>query len=251
MTADVYDLLLVDDERWVRAALRKTIERTGLPFSVAAECADGREAWDRLTADPVPLVLADIRMPVLDGLELLKRIRREGMRTDVIVVSGYDDFDYAREALRHGAFDYWLKPVDMEEARRSLERWMEQSAVRLERLSEKSPEERSVVERVIAFVHSRQPGDVSLAQAAAHVHLSPAYLSQLFKRQTGRNFVDFVQEVRMRKAERMLADTRLRVSEIAERLGYGDVAYFTNAFKRWAGVPPSEFRKRFEQPPPD
>ena len=119
------DVMLVEDEKWVRVALRKVIERSGLPIQVVHEAADGLAALDWLRSHEVDLVLTDIRMPVMDGITLLKEIRKYGYKCDVVIVSGHDDFTYARDAIRHGAIDYLLKPVEVEHIESCIAHWQE------------------------------------------------------------------------------------------------------------------------------
>jgi len=117
--------MLVEDEKWVRVALRKVIEKSALPIRVAHEAADGISALDWLREHTVDLVFTDIRMPLMDGITLLKEIRRYGYKCDVVIVSGHDDFTYARDAIRHGAIDYLLKPVEVEHIESCIAHWQE------------------------------------------------------------------------------------------------------------------------------
>jgi YesN/AraC family two-component response regulator len=122
----MYTILLVDDERWVRTALRKTIEKADLPFRVVHELSNGVEAYDWIIANQVDLVITDIRMPVMDGLALIEKLDLERTETPkIIIISGHDDFENARHALRLGAFDYLLKPVEVEDMKKCLIQWEE------------------------------------------------------------------------------------------------------------------------------
>jgi len=248
-------ILLVDDERWVRTALRKTIEKTELPFQVVHEAANGLEALDWLKHNRVDLVLTDVRMPVMDGLAMMRQLLLEERHTaDVIVVSGHDDFNYAQQALRLGAIDYLLKPVETEEMHRCLSGWLQRrdsrrgkagTSIDSEAEDEYSSWEMlSPVEQVIRLVHEALPGEITLKEAAERVHLNACYLSQLFKQKTGKNFVEYVTILRMQEAEKLLSRTSLRIYEIAERLGFCDISHFSNMFKKYSGYTPSEFRKR-------
>lgn len=245
----MYTLLLVDDERWVRVSLRKIIERTGLPVQVVHECTNGLEALDWLKDHQADLVMADIKMPVMDGLALVEELRRQRKVQDVIIVSGHDDFRYAQTALRSGVSDYMLKPVEEEDMKMGLEKWIERREAEREKPSG-SPaeagadgEDSSAVQRVIKCIKEAMPGQLTLKEAAAKLHMNPSYLSQLFKQQTGVTFSDYVLKVRLEEAKRLLACTSLRMSEISERLGYTDLTYFSGNFKKLTGMTPSEYRK--------
>ncbi|PZE19783.1 response regulator transcription factor [Paenibacillus xerothermodurans] len=244
----MYTLLLVDDERWVRTSLKRVLEKTGLPISVVKEAAHGLEALDWLKDHSVDLIMTDVRMPVMQGLPFVEAIRRQRRDQPIVVVSGYDDFGYVQQALRFGVLDYLLKPVEVADMKRCLEHWIDQrqrpqaetqsAAQQTREALEKSP-----IQQVKEYIRLNMAGDITLTQAAARVHLNPSYLSQLFKQQLNRNFVDYIVEVRMEEAKRLLSRTSLRINEVADRVGYSDVAYFSNTFKKCNGCTPSEFRK--------
>lgn len=243
-------ILLVDDERWVRIALKKTIEKTRLPFQVVHEAANGQEAMQWLNEHHADLVMTDIRMPMMDGISMMRELlESRGKLPGIIVVSGYDDFLYAQHAMRLGAFDYLLKSVEVEDMQLCLERWLQTEHRIAERgnsnenIPELAWEELSPVEQVMKVVELAMPGDISLKDAASKVHLNPNYLSQLFKQKTGSNFIDYVTGVRMREAEKLLSSTHLRIYEVAEQLGFCDISYFSNLFKKHSGLSPSEYRK--------
>jgi YesN/AraC family two-component response regulator len=245
----MHSVLIIEDERWVRTAIKRTLERTGLPFQVRGECGNGLEALDWLNEHPVDLVMADIRMPVMDGLTFVDQLRERGRRESVIMISGHDDFAYVQHSLRSGVFDYLLKPVETEDMKVCLEKWLKMRAAS-GASSQPAPvqdiREMSPVEQVVRLIRERLPGDITLKEAAAAVHLNPSYLSQLFKQRMNRTFVDYVLQMRMDEAERLLSHTSLRISEIAQRLGYHDISYFSNTFKRLKGRSPSEFRKEMK-----
>ncbi|WP_028552245.1 response regulator transcription factor [Paenibacillus sp. UNC451MF] len=244
----MYRVMLIDDERWVRTSLKKVIEKTGLPFSVIKEASDGLEALDWLKSNEADLIMTDVKMPVMEGLRFVQEVRVRNRGQPIIVVSGYDDFQFVQQALRSGVFDYLLKPVELEDMRLCLNKWMSQHQPPLQGEVPKAPVtqhklEQSPIEQVQAYIRTHLSGEITLTRAAALVHLNPSYLSQLFKQQLNRNFVDYIVEVRMEEAKRLLSATSLRISEVADRVGYSDVAYFSNTFKKWNGCTPSEYRK--------
>jgi YesN/AraC family two-component response regulator len=245
----MYSIMLVDDEKWVRKALRHTIINTGLAFEIVCECSNGLEALDYLDKHPVDLVISDIKMAVMDGLTLVSQLLKQNKQHDLIIISGYDNFSYVQHALRSGVLDYLLKPVDVEDMKICLQKWEKHYLAQLPQIGEVVNttsvllNEMSAVEQVIHYVKSKLPGEVTLTEAAAIVFLNPSYLSQLFKQRMKINFVEYVMKVRMDEAKRLLECTSLRISEIAARLGYMDIAYFSSAFKKINGITPSEYRR--------
>ena len=108
-------VLIADDEPLSRNGIRDFFDWSAMGMTVAACVEDGAQALDYLRANPVELVITDIRMPVMDGLELLEHISAENLPTLAVVVSAYNDQEYVMRALRsHVAYDYVLKPLDME-----------------------------------------------------------------------------------------------------------------------------------------
>lgn len=239
-------ILLVDDERWVRTALRKVIERSGHPYQVVMECSNGLEALEWLENHAADVVMTDVKMPVMDGITLVRQLRERNQQHEVVMISGYDDFPYLQFALRAQVVDYLLKPVEVDEMSKCLESIQGRlSKAQADALPPAAADafEQSPIRLAIHYIHSALPGDITLQEVAAKVHLNSSYLSQLFKQHMKVNFTDYVMEKRMEKAKQLLSQTTLRVSEIAERVGYSDLAYFSNTYKRLTGMTPSEYRK--------
>ncbi|MEW9668368.1 response regulator [Ammoniphilus sp. 3BR4] len=248
----MHSILIVDDERWVRTSLKKIVERTELPFQVIHEATHGLEALDWLKEHRADVVITDVRMPVMDGLQLVHSIQEANMPMEMIIVSGHDEFQYAQKAIRLGVRDYLLKPVMVEDMARCLSgikdgiesrKKQAENQSSMHKEESENGSERSTIEHVIAYIKKNMPGEVTLQDTAAAVHLNPSYLSHLFKQQTQINFIDFVLKLRMEEAQKLLTTTSLRISEIADRLGYHDTSYFSHSFKRTVGQTPSEFRK--------
>ena len=246
-----YRILLVDDEKWVRTALRKTIEKSSLPVQVVHESSNGIDAWDWLRANEADLVFTDIRMPVMDGLALVKAIGEQRLPVGVVIISGHDDFAYAQQAMRHGVFDYLLKPVEEEELARCVRSWIgkkedEEADARKEPDAEIDIQDLPAVEQVIHHIVTKRAFDLSSSDAAELVHLNPSYFSKIFKQHTGVTYTDYITGLKIGEAARLLEKTALRVTEIGERLGFSDPAYFSNTFKKTIGQTPSEYRKHYQ-----
>ncbi|MEH7226333.1 response regulator [Bacillus sp. JJ1566] len=238
-------ILLVDDERWVRKALIWTINQLNLPLKVVHECGNGLEALDWVKENEIDLILTDVRMPVMDGIQFVKELDSLNKTVDVIVISVHDEFQFIQQAMRSGVIDYLLKPIDEEELRACLVKWLEKSTT-IENKENDVFEQNlpaSSIEKVLEYISKTPLNQLNLKDAANHVHMNPSYLSQLFKQQLNQKFVDYVTEIKIQEGKKLLAHTTLRMSEIADRLGYADVAYFSNNFKKITGLSPSDFRK--------
>lgn len=238
-------ILIVDDERWVRTALRHMIEMLNKPVRIVHECSHGLEALDWLKDNSADLVISDIRMPVMDGLTLVQELRSSKVDQDIVLITVHNDFQHVQQALRQGVMDYITKPVEEGELAACLDKWLEKRKLSCSPEIAVKPEETALspVEQVLHYIRVTPPGDVTLSEAAKYVHMNPSYLSQLFKQEMKINFVDYVTNLRITEAKRLLTGTSLRISEVACRLGYNDIAYFSNMFRKLVGISPSEYRK--------
>ncbi len=118
----MYHVFLADDEPWALMALKNMVCWSDYGFAVSGEAEDGRQALERIERTDPDLIISDIRMPGMDGLALMAALRELGRKTQVLLVSGYTDFEYAREAMRLGCAGYLVKPVEEKELIEYLER---------------------------------------------------------------------------------------------------------------------------------
>ena len=238
-------VLLVDDEIIIREGFKRLFDWDAHDCEVAGEAADGMEALSRIdTLDP-DLVIMDINIPILNGLKVIQLSRMKHPDIAFVIVSGYDDFAYCREALRLQITDYILKPVNYEEFGSCIDN-LKISLFR--RRTEEEPaaaEEERPIAAMTRYMQAHLAGEVSLNLLAEEFHLSPQYISQLFKSEIGVNFLTYLTNLRMERAKKLLLSTALPVSEVAEQSGYGDYRVFTKAFKKSEGVTPSQYRRDF------
>ncbi|MDD3214199.1 MAG: response regulator, partial [Eubacteriales bacterium] len=126
----MYRALIVEDEDLMRGYLAEKLNELCPEWEAAATAADGMEAVEKLAHGRFDAVITDIRMPGMDGLELARYIRRTDTEMPILVLSGYDEFDYARAAVRLNVFDYLLKPLNEDELASALTAMAEQAAAR-------------------------------------------------------------------------------------------------------------------------
>ena len=244
-------ILIVDDEQRVRDGLAKYLSGVGAPFHVAGVAEDGIEALkmvDRLQPD---VVITDINMPHMDGLTFVESLRQANDEAQVIILSGYDEFAYAQRAIRAGACEYLLKPVD----RTYLMALLQKLWVKILRIRQQNPivpvetpdnpiDADDLGARAVTRVLERwNDPNLTLDSIAGELFVNTNYLRQLFKKSTGVSFVRYIREYRLRQAQKLLVSTDLQVQQVAERVGYEDSRYFTNCFRDWCGQSPSEYKE--------
>ena len=193
------------------------------------------------------MVFVDIRMPEMSGLELIRELKASLPQTVYVVLSGYSEFAYAKNAIRLDVFEYVLKPFDEEDAEERLERLSSapfRGAGGARRRRRRFPLCTATSSSTSSLPSSPQHAfePLSLEQIAAQFYLNANYCSQLFKNVTGQTFSQYVRDRRIERAKELLAKSAMPVSEIAASVGYDDSRYFARIFAGQVGVPPRKYR---------
>ncbi|SDT16821.1 Helix-turn-helix domain-containing protein [Paenibacillaceae bacterium GAS479] len=284
----MYRVLIVDDEELDLKGMQEFIPWSSLGLEVAGAVNNGYAAFDLLQQEAVDILVTDVHMPRMTGLELAERALQLHGELKVIFVSGYQDFHYVRQALQLRAWGYVLKPMDDAELVAALEGLIRQldgergaqareakpgaaafaplnatASAALDATdvtASEAPKETPLaafataagkgslkharlISELLDYVDSHLHEHITLKLTADAFSFSPNYLGSLFKEETGKNFSEHLIEQRMRRAGELLLGTRLRVYEIADRIGYRYMPYFSRQFKETFGVTPNEYRR--------
>lgn len=260
-------LLIADDEKLEREALAELVQRRFEREGVLEVAENGRKAADTAVLWGADLILMDIEMPGMSGLDAARAVLAQRPSCRVIFVTAYSLFQYAHEAVHLGACDYLLKPVDPDELEASVRRAMRQIETerKLEELAaarpqpeqteteeeaEDAPEESENSQTALVMAHVRRylednyMFDLSLDSVGEILHISPAYLSAQFKKYQKMNFLDCLTELRINAAKELLADPFRSSAEVASMVGYKDASYFARAFKKRTGMTPTQYRRQ-------
>ncbi|MHA6480856.1 response regulator transcription factor [Paenibacillus sp. strain BS8-2] len=254
----MYKVFLVEDEIIIRSGLRQLLEQVIGGYQIIGEASNGKEALDMLKLVQPDVLITDIRMNEMNGLDMIKRLRDQYPDLYVLILSGYADFEYAKQAIRYGISDYLLKPVDRVELAQALDTFKRKARSKDAAVAasdaaegqagdeEKAHQGRQLIRRVKQLIAERLDQEISLQYIAEQVHLNHQYLSVLFKNETGQNFSDYVTQCRMSKAKQLLKDTNLKVYEISVLSGYISAKHFMAVFKEAVGMTPSQYRDQIE-----
>lgn len=260
-------LLIADDEKLEREALAELVQRRFEREVVLEVAENGRKSADTAVLWGADLILMDIEMPGMSGLDAARAVLAQRPSCRVIFVTAYSLFQYAHEAVHLGACDYLLKPVDPDELEASVRRAMRQIETerKLEELAaarpqpeqteteeeaEDAPEESENSQTALVMAHVRRylednyMFDLSLDSVGEILHISPAYLSAQFKKYQKMNFLDCLTELRINAAKELLADPFRSSAEVASMVGYEDASYFARAFKKRTGMTPTQYRRQ-------
>lgn len=243
-------MIIIDDERLIRNGLTDYLDWASLGIEISAVCANGLEGLEAIHAHHPDIVLTDIAMPCMDGVELLKTARGEGFGGQFIFISSYSEFRYAQEAVKYGAFDYLLKPLEASVLEDSVRRCID--AIHLSAPASEPAADSALAasdslapytRKVIAMIETRYGESLTLGMAAHSLGISKSHLSATFKADTGCTFGDYLFAHRMKVAKELLEEGKYKIYEIAEKAGYPDLAQFSKRFKQFYGVSPRDMQK--------
>lgn len=243
-------LLIVDDEPIILAGLELLIRGERTAFTDIEQASDAFDALELLDTFKPDLVITDIQMPEMDGLGFIREAQQRGVKRFVIL-SGYDYFDYARQAIRLHVNDYLLKPIQQAEISGILNR------IALEILEERKAgpkaadepaaqaQELSVpIRKFITFVRKHFMRDISLDEIAEHLDLHPNYFCSVLKKETGMTFLQYLHKVRIEKAKELLAHPdQLTMEKIARSVGFESPRHFYKVFKQFTGHTPAAYKQ--------
>ncbi|MEJ9162291.1 response regulator transcription factor [Paenibacillus graminis] len=248
-------ILVVDDEPRTRQGIRQTLELWAAGRYIVETADNGIDARERLLHGRVHLLITDVRMPEVSGLDLIRSLEGQVRKPVIIVISGYAEFDYVQQALRLGAVNYLLKPLDKEELVQVVEAALKQEEEQQRRekleklvdhkLMEIDPDTAGMgepVKEALAYVEQHLHEQLTMAEVAGRIHLNASYFSVLFKEQTGVPFSEYLSRLRIQRAKELLLQTSLPIVEIGERVGYRTDKYFIKVFKSLEDMSPSRYR---------
>jgi YesN/AraC family two-component response regulator len=237
----------------MRDYLSELINWSSIGFELVGTAMDGRNAIEFITANPVDVVLSDIRMPVMDGLLLAEFLKNQYSHIIIILMTAHREFEYAREAIKLGISDYLLKSDEEDVIRKcfmDLRKKLDTNKNTVAEIAndisvEKTDTMHPCIAKCLTIIN-KNLGNISLSELAWHTHLHEKYLSRLFKSELGRTFSSIQAEKTIEAAKLYLMKSELKIYEISELLGFGTAAYFSEIFKKHVGKSPIEFRKTVE-----
>lgn len=240
-------VLVVEDEEMIRKGIVLAVDWAAMDCVVVGEAANGVEALEAVERLNPSLIITDLKMPRMDGIEMLRCLRERGNHVYVIILTAYDSFTYAQSALRLGAVDFLLKPFhdgDLEQAVTALRRRMggaEREEPALPGLK-KGDKSKYVLEAMDYIGKHYQDPNISISDIALDLGISEGHLSRTFKKETDYTLLNYLTGYRIHKAMELLRDCRVKVYEVAAQVGYRDITYFSATFKRVTGLTPSEYQ---------
>ncbi len=265
-------IVLVEDEFYIRETLKRVIDWKTEGCEIVDEAASGKQAIDKIRKQHPDLILLDINLPDINGFEVIERLKQEGEKAKIIIITGYDTFEFAKKAISYGVTDYILKPVMAAElinvirrvSARTREEKKEKMAFQqltddicrliplvdaktLKNNQQLAPEQESkhgLIRKIKQFVEENIGNEeLNVDYVSKKLFLNTSYLSHVFKKETEQGLREYIYALRMNHAYDIAVNSEKSLEEIAEEVGYKDAAYFGKCFKKYYGVSISNIRK--------
>ncbi len=240
-------VMIVDDEKpirqWFEFILRDIED---MNIDIIGSYQNGKLALEACENEVPDVIFCDIIMPVMNGIELIKQVKEKYPQVEVLILSNFGDFDYVYQGLRFGAFDYLLKAKSDDE---DIIRVMRQIQEKLEKNKaeeiddfKENDYQHTVIKKIIKYIKENYNKIIKLSDIAKNFGYNADYLSQIFKKYTGKSFATYLTEIRINEAKKLMDSEENKIKDIALKVGYSNEMYFSTAFKKCTGVSPTEYK---------
>lgn len=243
-----HNFLIIDDEAVIRKGMQQALEGLGL-FNIYT-AGNGAEGLKIVEQNNIEAVFLDIEMPEMNGVDFMKTLSANERHPLAVVISGYDEFNYVREALRYGALDYLLKPVDSSDIRALGERIYDM----LENSSEATSEtetsasaepvkaQKLTAEMIRDYIDNHYRNhELGVSLLSKEFDYSSNYIGYVFKTGMGISINDYLNQKRIELAKKFIREGQMMMKDISSAVGYSDQHYFSKMFKKYTDVSPTEF----------
>lgn len=239
----MYKILVADDEQIIRSSICRLLEPFAGQVGEVVTAEDGLDALFKMKESAPDLVIFDINMPFLNGLDAIRKIRQEKNDVLIIIISGYNRFEYAQEAIKNKVSSYLLKPIQEEEFHEAVSSALK-SLENHESAPEPEPQAKDLSGQIIAYLEGHYADqELDVNSVCDYFYTSSSTLTRLLKKETGMSFSDYLTKVRMNHAIRLLTEGKdYNIKEISALVGFSSQHYFSRAFKNFTGLSPKQYK---------
>lgn len=241
----MWKVMAADDEAYMRDLLEYSFDWKKYGCELVRVLSDGRKLIAAIKEDTPDIVLTDIKMPVVDGVQVCKFLAENYPDVQVIIVTAFSDFEYAKSAIKYNVCDYVLKLEVLDDLGKALEK----AIGRLKSLSDAEYENfydkaGDVYTQINRYIDEHYADKITVEKIAQLMCYNESYISRVYKEKSGINLVDAIQQRRIIRAKDYLVNTNMKIYEISQKLSFSDVGYFSRVFKKFVGVSPTEFQQQ-------
>jgi len=243
----MWKVMIADDETYMLEAMEKLINWEKMDCQLVYRAQNGQELLERLKKEVPDIIITDIKMPLVNGIEVARYVYERMLPTKVIILSAYADFEYAQEAIQYDVCGYIIKTSVIEMLPGMIQKAIKKLSGPLE--SGKEADERfsdDIFGKMQKYITEHYTDKLTLAQISEEVHANGSYLSRLYKMKTGHNLFDAINKMKLEKAKEYIAQGN-RIYETAQMVGFDDVSYFSRVFKKYEGCSPRDYEKKQQE----
>ena len=237
--------IFADDEEIIRKGMRQCIDWEAEGIEWLGTASNGRETLKMIQELSPDIVMVDIKMPQLSGLDVIREAQELPDKPEFIIYSGFDEFEFAKTAIRYGVREYLLKPLREEELIHCLRRIIAEIDAKKSAVPEEKPvDEEPTVTKIKQYLKQHYMDEhLTLKMLCAkELYMSPKYVSRIFHKETGTYFKQYLLEMRVEEAKKLMQNGERKIKDIARRVGLDDnPQYFSQIFKKSTGFTPSDY----------
>jgi two-component system response regulator YesN len=248
-------IVMIDDEAMIRKGMIYLLDQLDMDITVVGEAKNGEDGLHKIELLQPDIAFIDIRMPIMDGLQLVQALheRKSSPKTKSVMVTAHSEFEYAQKALRYGVSDFLLKPLDenvLMELFMRMDTQHKSEAILtatvgidlVKQMIARRQVTNPVIMEMMLYIGRNYMKSLKLADLADVFHVTPSYVSSLFKKTLNENFVNFLNDVRIELAKKFLDQGQYKINEVAFMVGYNNITYFDRVFKAKTSMKPNEYR---------
>lgn len=239
----MYSVYLIDDEELILDELIDTVPWPDNGFYVAGSSTDPRVALKEIEELKPDVVFCDLKMPEMDGNDLIRRLKENGCKAEYVMVSAYDDFENVRTFFQQAGFDYILKPVNNDEMQMVLEKL-------IGKLSKNKPESKAGLNntdnqgfnKMLDYINDNFGEKITLDKLAERFGYSKNYICGLFSKHLNTSLTCYLTDIRMARAKELISEGKMLIKEVGATCGYKEYYHFFRVFKAYYGISPKDMQ---------
>lgn len=243
----MWKVMIADDEVYMLEAMEKLIDWKKMNCNLVFKAQNGQELIEQIKLQTPDIIITDIVMPLVNGIEIARYVYEHNLSTKVIILSAYAEFEYAQEAIAYDVCGYIVKTSVIETLPATILKAIHQLSTE-KNYSETFTSNHSddILEKLQKYISLHYTEPLTLTKISKHVHANGSYLSRLYKEKTGQNLFYAINKMKLEKAKEYILQG-LKIYEAAHLAGFDDVSYFSRIFKKFEGCTPTEYEKKIHE----
>jgi two-component system response regulator YesN len=235
-------IIIAEDEQRARRGLKNLIQMVSEECEVVADAPDGKKALELIKACKPEVVFTDIKMPYMDGIELIKEAKKNNDNIKFVIVSAYEEFQLAKQAISLGVTDYLVKPLIMEDVENVINK------INNEIYDKKSEKDdklnvHPIILKSLKIIEREYASPLSQKEIALRLGITAEYFCSLFAKEMNESFVKYMKRYRVEVAKALLKNGLENKDDVAAKVGYSDTKYFSKIFHEITGETVTEYMR--------